>query len=240
MRREVLRDVRQLQELLEAHSAEGLPEADLQVIRRGKALEYFSKHYGKVYVDEGKPISVLEALAGINQLLDEEIGEEKDPPPVTAEPFTRQFLRLFDGIDSMPRDQIQKFLRGTGIAPSEFEARGWCAEKKKVYHVTPLLEIAQGWIGKKRAKFTNDYEQAAFMVGACMEGSGINARDTLNNPNFRPHPALGVLLEWFATRDKKQEVRNGARRAQVLFNEWVSKHRDDVKQLELFFNEEEA
>lgn len=74
------------------YSAEGLPEADLQVIRRGKALEYFAKHYGKVYVDEGKPISVLEALAGINQLLNEEIGGEKDPPPVTAEPFTRQFL----------------------------------------------------------------------------------------------------------------------------------------------------
>ena len=240
MRREVLRDVRRLQELLEAHSAEGLPEADLQVIRRGKALEYFSKHYGKVYVDEGKPINVLEALAGINQLLDEEIGEEKDPPPVTAEPFTRQFLRLFDGVSSMPRDQIQKFLRGTGIAPSEFETRGWCSETKKVYHVTPLIEIAQGWSGKKRAKFTNDYEQAAFMVGACMEGSGINARDTLNNPNFRPHPALGALLEWIASRDKKQEVRNGARRAQVLFNEWVAKHRDDVKQLELFFSEEEA
>jgi hypothetical protein len=240
MRREVLRDVRRLQDLLEAHSAEGLPEADLQVIRRGKALEYFSKHYGKVYVDEEKAISVLEALAGINQLLDEEIGEEKDPPPVTAEPFTRQFLRLFDGIDSMPRDQIQKFLRGTGIAPSEFEARGWCSETKKVYHVTPLLEIAQGWIGQKRAKFTNDYEQAAFIVGACMEGSGINARDTLKNQNFRPHPALGALLEWFATRDKKQAIRNGARRAQVLYKDWVAKHRDDVKQLELFFSEEEA
>lgn len=240
MRREVLRDVRRLQELLEAHSEEGLPEADLQVIRRGKALEYFSKHYGKVYVDEDKPISVLEALAGINQLLDEEIGEAKDPPPVTAEPFTRQFLRLFDGIDSMPRDQIQKFLRGTGIAPSEFESRGWCAEKKKVYHVVPVLDVAHGWIGRKRAKFTNDYEQAAFMVGACMEGSGINARDTLNNQNFKPHPALGALLEWFATRSKQQPVRNAARMAQVLYKDWVAKHRDDMKQLELFFSEEEA
>jgi len=232
--------VRRLQELLEAHQEEGLPEADLQVIRRGKALEYFSKHYGKVYVDEDKPISVLEALAGINQLLDEEIGEAKDPPPVTAEPFTRQFLRLFDGIDSMPRDQIQKFLRGTGIAPSQFESRGWCSEKKKVYHVTPVLDVAHGWIGKKRAKFTNDYEQVAFMVGACMEGSGINARDTLNNQNFKPHPALGALLEWFATRNKQQPVRNAARMAQVLYKDWVAKHRDDMKQLEMFFSEEEA
>ena len=51
MRREVLADVRQLQELLENHERAGLPAADLQVIRRGKALEYFSRHYGKVYVE---------------------------------------------------------------------------------------------------------------------------------------------------------------------------------------------
>src|SRR5690606_29790571 len=97
MRRQVLSDVRQLQSLLEHHAKEGLPAADLQVIKRGKALEYYSRHYGKVYVDEGRPFTVREALIGINQLLDEETSKVKDPPPVNAEPFTRQFLRLFDG-----------------------------------------------------------------------------------------------------------------------------------------------
>ena len=74
MRRQVIVDVRQLQTLLELHQREGLPEADVKVIRRGKALEYFSRHYGKVYVDVNKPISVQDALVGINQLLDEELG----------------------------------------------------------------------------------------------------------------------------------------------------------------------
>ncbi len=46
MRRQVLADVRRLQTLLEHHEREGLSQADLQVIRRGKALEYFSRHYG--------------------------------------------------------------------------------------------------------------------------------------------------------------------------------------------------
>jgi hypothetical protein len=46
MRREVMADVRQLQSMLENHAKEGLPAADIQVIRRGKALEYFSRHYG--------------------------------------------------------------------------------------------------------------------------------------------------------------------------------------------------
>ena len=96
MRREVLADVRQLQGMLENHARAGLPAADLQVIRRGKALEYFSQHYGKVYVDEGRPISVKDALVGINQLIDEDANKTAEPPPVTAEPITRQFLRIFE------------------------------------------------------------------------------------------------------------------------------------------------
>ena len=32
----------------------GLQEADLRVIRRGKALEYYSRHYGKVYIERGR------------------------------------------------------------------------------------------------------------------------------------------------------------------------------------------
>ena len=131
LRRQVVSDVRGLQELLEHHQEEGLPEADLQVIRRGKALEYFSRHYGQVYKDPDTPMSVLEALLGINQLLDEEAGGIKEPPPHNAEPFTRMLLRLFDGKAELPRDQIQKFLRGTGSAPSDYVNRGWGLREEK-------------------------------------------------------------------------------------------------------------
>jgi putative DNA methylase len=200
--------------MLEHHQKAGLPEADLQVIRRGKALEYYSRHYGKVLVDDGRSMTVLEALVGINQLLDEETGGIKDPPPVNAEPFTRQFLRLFDGVKEIPRDQIQKFLRGTGIAPSDFEARGWCSEDKKIYQLTSPLEIARAWQGKHRRGMTSDYDQAAFLIGACFENSGINATDTLANDNFKPHPALGALLEWFrrVARPRRSATPRRARR----------------------------
>ena len=123
MRREVMADVRQLQAALENHAKEGLPAADIQVIRRGKALEYFSRHYGKVYVDEGRTISVREALVGIHQLIDEDAEKGKEPPPVNAEPITRQFLRIFKNQPSVDRDQMQKLMRGSGIAPDEFEQR---------------------------------------------------------------------------------------------------------------------
>jgi len=234
LRRQVLQDVRELQELLEHHQEEGLPEADLQVIRRGKALEYFSRHYGKVYKDQDTPMSVLEALLGINQLLDEEAGGIKEPPPHNAEPFTRMLLRLFDGKAELPRDQIQKFLRGTGSAPTDFINRGWVTEKKKVFYLVPPVEIAQAWVGKQRRGMTSDYDQAMFFIGACFEGSGINASDTLNNPNFLPHPALGAILTWFKTHGADSPTRNAAVLASQLYRSWEGRNQSKAAQLSLF------
>ncbi|MGP1308580.1 MAG: DUF1156 domain-containing protein [Phycisphaerales bacterium] len=234
LRRQVLQDVRDLQVLLEHHQEDGLPEADLQVIRRGKALEHFSRHYGKVYKDQDTPMSVLEALLGVNQLLDEEAGGVREPPPHNAEPFTRMLLRLFDGKDELPRDQMQKFLRGTGSAPSDFESRGWVTEKKKVFYLVPPLEIAQGWVGKQRRGMTSDYDQAMFFIGACSENSGINVNDTLNNPNFRPHPALGAILMWFKTHGANSPTRNAAVTASQLYKAWEAKNQPKAKELTLF------
>jgi len=236
MRRQVLKDVKQLQQVLEHHSKAGLPAADLQVIKRGKALEYYSRHYGRVFVDEGRDFSVREALVGINQLLDEEAGGVKEAPPVNAEPFTRQFLRLFDGRDSLERDQIQKFLRGTGVTPQEFVDRGWCTEERKIYHVVPPRTIAMEWYGKHRRNLVSDYDQAAVLIGASSDGSGINVRDTLNNDNFRPHPALKSLLEWHTTHGSKTEIRSASIRALAIYEAWEQENPEKTKQL-AFFNE---
>lgn len=219
MRREVLEDVRQLQGLLEAHAKEGLPAADLAVIRRGKALEYFSRHYGQVFKNEEEAISVKEAILGINQILDEGTSSV-DIPPVDAEPYTRQFLRIFLDTAEQKRDQMQKYLRGTGSGPDEFEARDWCRETAKVYHLTPPLEIARAWHNRHKRKLDSDYDQAMVLIGACHPGSGLDANDTLRNPNFKPHPALRALLEWFERRGYTSEVRDAAKLAKLRFEAW--------------------
>jgi len=237
MRREVLADVRQLQAMLENHARAGLPAADLQVIRRGKALEYFSRHYGKVSVDEGRAISVKDALVGINQLIDEDANKAAEPPPVTAEPITRQFLRIFDGKYELARDQMQKLLRGSGIAPDEFTNRGWASEEKKVFHLADPLTFARDWQGRHKRRLTADLDQALVLVGACFDGSGINASDTLKNENFKPHPALKGLLEWLGRRGATQQVRNAASRAQTIYNNWAESHKAEVAQLSLFQEE---
>jgi putative DNA methylase len=222
MRREVMADVRQLQGMLENHAKEGLPAADIQVIRRGKALEYFSRHYGKVFVDEGRAISVKEALVGINQLIDEDADKGKEPPPVNAEPMTRQFLRTFGNATEMKRDQLQKFLKGSITTPDEFEQRGWCSEKSKVVtRVSPLV-FARDWSGKHKRRLTSDLDQALVLIGACFDGSGINASDTLKNENFKPHVALKPLLEWLHKNGPDQANRNAASRAVSIYNSWAA------------------
>ena len=237
MRREVLADVRQLQGLLENHARHGLPEADIQVIRRGKALEYFSQHYGKVYVDEVRPISVKDALIGINQLIDEDANRTSEPPPVSAEPITRQFLRMFDGKTEIARDQMQKVLRGSGIAPDEFVNWGWVREERKVFYLNDPLEIAQDWQGRHRRRLSADLDQTFVLMGACYDGSGINAVDTLKNENFKPHAALKSLLEWMSKRGQTQQMRNAASRAVSIYNNWAASNKEQVQQLSFFLED---
>lgn len=237
LRRQITDDVRRIKNLLSQHQKEGLPAADLQVIKRGKALEYFSRHYGRVFIEKDRPFTIREALVGINQLLDDDTGAASGPeaPPPNAEPYTRQFFRIFYETTQVPRDQMQKFLRGTGIAPSDFEERGWCFEKNKVFMLTPPAELALSWKGSSRRGMARDFDQAMFLIGACANGSGIRVEDTLNSPNFAPHPATQDLVDWSCRHGGSQEIKFAAQRARTIYRDWLSKNKPKVEeQMKLF------
>jgi len=237
LRRHIVDDVRRIRSLLSQHQNEGLPAADLQVIKRGKALEYFSRHYGKVYIEQGREFTIREALVGINQLLDDDVGTAggREAPPSNAEPYTRQFFRIFYETTKVPRDQMQKFLRGTGIAPSDFEERGWCSEKNKVFVLTPPVELARGWKGLSRKGMARDFDQTMFLVGGCFEGSNIRVMDTLESPNFAPHPATAELVDWLGKHGGSQEIKSAAQRARTIYRDWVGMNKAKVQdQMKLF------
>ncbi len=242
LRRMILQDVRQLKNLLEQHHNAGLQEADLQVIRRGKALEYYSRHYGKVYVERGREFPVKDALLAINQMLDEEADASTEAPPAHAEAYTRQFFRLFAGRTSLASDQMQKYLRGTGVSPQEFVDRGWCAEQQKVFFAVMPLDWAKTWKGVARSVMSRDFDQAMFMVGACFEGSGIKVSDTLNSPSFLPHPATGDLLDWLVRHGGESHIKSAAHTARQLFQTWLSKkeNQEKLQQQQMQFGFDEA
>lgn len=72
------------------------------------------------------------------------------------------------------------------------------------------------------------------MVGACVEGSGINANDTLRNGNFKPHVALKNLLEWLSKHLPDQNHREAARRAGTILRTWFDNNRPNKGQMDLF------
>ena len=188
----------------------------------------------KLYMPIFKILTVLKALIGLNQLLDGENHGVKEQPPYNAEPLTGMLLRLFDGVSQLPRNQIHKFLRGTGSAPSDYVNRGWIYEENKIFYLTPPIKLAHSWGGRQRKGMTGDYDQAMFFIGACFEGSGINASDTLNNKNFSPHPAIGAILTWFEKHGADKAIRNAATMASKLYHNWESKNQSKAKQLSLF------
>jgi putative DNA methylase len=237
LRRQIMDDVGRLRSLLTQHQKAGLPAADLEVIKRGKALEYFSRHYGKVFIEQGREFTIGEALLGINQLLSEGMDTSGGPeaPPSKAEPFTRQFFRLFYETLAVPRDQMQKFLRGTGIAPSDFEERGWCSEQNRMFRQTPPIELARAWKGASRKGMARDFDQTMFLVGGCFEGSNIRVMDTLDSPNFAPHPATVELVDWLTRHGGSKEIKFAAQRAQTIYRDWLGKNKAKAQeQIKLF------
>lgn len=237
LRRQITDDVRRLKTLLSQHQKEGLPASDLQVIKRGKALEYFSRHYGQVFIEKDRPFTLREALVGINVLLDDDTATASGPeaPPANAEPYTRQFFRIFYERCDVPRNEMQNWLRSTGIAPADFEERGWCSEKNKIFHFTPPVELALAWKGAARKSMARDFDQSMFLVGACVDGSGIRVEDTLNSPNFAPHPATGDLVDWLCRHGGSQEIKHAAQRARTIYRDWLSKNKRKVEeQMRLF------
>lgn len=139
----------------------------------------------------------------------------------------------------MKRDQLQKYLRGTVTTPDDFVQRNWCSEAKKVFTRTNPLDFSRDWQRKHRRKLTSDLDQALVLIGACFDGSGISASDTLNNDNFKPHVALRSLLEWLHRNGPDQATRNAASLAVHIYRNWQASLAPLPVQGSLFDDDEE-
>jgi hypothetical protein len=192
-------------------------------------------------VEEGREFTVKEALAGINEIIQDQSGSDAVKAPDKAEPLTRQFLRIFADKEQIERDQMQKFLRGSGVGPSDFITRGWCKEinRPKAFVWVDALEFAKE---KKSLKnLRRDLDQAIFLVGASYSGSGINVKKEMNDNDFKPHPALGELFNWLGMHGPTSEFRNASHTARQLFNSWSAANQQVMmRQLSLFDLAEEV
>lgn len=242
MRRWVKDEAARLKELLEHSHGKALPQSDLLVILRGKALEFYSRHYGQVYTGERQILGVRDALLGINQLLEDllesEVSESDMRPPDLAEPATRLFLRIFNRRRSMSRDELHKTLRGTGLAQADIEARGWIRVVGTKVHVVPIEERSQFFTtpGRNRKVLKTDLDQVYFLIGSAQPGSGIDVTEELKRRTFSVKKSVDALLDWYAKNDPDDGIRQAARLAGSLVNHWRATpvEQAGVRQMTLF------
>jgi putative DNA methylase len=229
MRRWVKDEAAQLKELLEHSHGKELPESDLLVILRGKALEFYSRHYGQVYTGDGQVLGVRDALLGINQLLDDLLAGKdengKRRPPDAAEPASRLFLRVFQGRRSMARDELHKTLRGTGVSQEDIEARGWIRVVGTSVNVILIEERFQYFTapGRNRKVLKTDLDQAHFLIGAATPGSGVDVSDELNRATFQIKRSVDPILGWYAQTDPDTAIQQAAKLASDLVSHWRAK-----------------
>lgn len=206
MRQWVKAELARLRPLLESYKNRGLQDADVRVILRGKALEFYSRHYGQVLVSapggEGTPLSIRDALLGINQLLDESSGQPGERPPSLAQPVVYQFLRLFGTKAALGRDEVSKLLRGTAVQQRDFAQFGWVNEEDKVVRRVPIYERCQKMRMRSRRELKTELDQAHFLIGAAMPpksgDAGINIEKELERDTFLVRPGVEALLDWYS------------------------------------------
>lgn len=242
MRRWVKGETVRLKELLEHTHGKTLPESDLRVILRGKSLEFYSRHYGRVFTGDGQVLDVRDALLGINLLLDDLLEDTTRTgglrPPDSAEPASRLYLRLFKNRTEMERDELHKTLRGTGIAQGDLEARGWIRVVGRAVHAVPIHERFAFFTerGRNRKVIKTDLDQAHFLIGTAYPNSGLKIDAELNNPNFRIKKSVDEILKWYAEVDMNAANRMAATTAAQLVEHWRTRKArpDERRQLSLF------
>src|SRR5262249_54720870 len=184
MRQWVKGELIRLKVLLEAYKANELSDADIRVILRGKALEFYSRHYGQVFTSKNEPLSIRLALAGINQLLDEGSDGAGGNPPSIVQPVAYQYLRLFTPKPSRTANEVSKSLFGTAVRQRDFEDRGWVEERNREVTAIAIPRRFEEFRRRSRKEMKTEIDQAHFLIGAARPNSGVNLEQELSKDTW--------------------------------------------------------
>jgi hypothetical protein len=244
MRQWVKAELGRLRYLLDSYRERKISDADIRVILRGKALEFYSRHYGKVLTAADEPMPLAHALAGINQLLDEGTGDASALPPSVVQPVAYQYLRLFTTKDSRSADDVNKSLFGTALRQKDIADRAWIEERNKTVSAIPIDARFEHHRKRPRREMKTEIDQAHFLIGAAMPNSGINLEDELTKDTWMLRKSVDAVLEWYAKASPNPNVRNAAMLASTILRSSVERMRQSPggleAQLSLFNDWEES
>jgi hypothetical protein len=225
MRQWVKAELTRLRFLLATYKARELSDADIRVILRGKALEFYSRHYGTVLTAADQPMPLAHALAGINQLLDEGTGDASSLPPSVVQPVAYQYLRLFTTRPSRPIDDVSKSLFGTAIRQRDLEDQGWIEERNKVVSAVPVRARFEHHRKRQRKEMRTEVDQAHFLMGGAMPNSGVNLEQELSKDTWLVRKSVDAVLEWYSKMSPEQDLRNAAMLARTILRQSLERLR---------------
>jgi putative DNA methylase len=225
MRQWVKAELGRLRFLLASYKARELSDADIRVILRGKALEFYSRHYGTVLTAADQPMPLAHALAGINQLLDEGTGDSSSLPPSVVQPVAYQYLRLFTIRPSRPADDVSKSLFGTAIRQRDLEENGWIEEKNRVVAAVPIAARFEHYRKRQRKEMKTEIDQAHFLMGGAMPNSGVNLEQELSKDTWLVRRSVDAVLEWYSKMSPELDLRNAATLARTILRQSLEKLR---------------
>ena len=232
MRQWVKAELSRLKSLLAAYKASELSDADIRVILRGKALEFYSRHYGQVFTSDDEPLSIRHALGGINQLLDEGTSEAGSNPPSVVQPVAYQYLRLFTQRPSRTPDDVSKSLFGTAIRQRDLEDRGWIEERSRRVNAIPIQQRFEYCRKRPRKEMKNEVDQAHFLIGGALPNSGVNLEQELSKDTWMVRRSVDAVLEWYAKSAIEPEIRQAAELARTILRQTLEKLRQQPAELE--------
>lgn len=240
MRQWVKSELIRLKVLLAAYKANELSDADIRVILRGKALEFYSRHYGQVFTSDNEPLPIRLALSGINQLLDEGSEAAGNNPPSIVYPVAYQYLRLFTPKSSRTANEVSKSLFGTAVRQRDFEDRRWVEERNRHVTAIPIWQRFQEFRRRPRKEMKTEIDQAHFLIGAASPDSGVNLEQELSKDTWMVRRSVDAVLEWYAMMSSDPEVRAASTLARTILRQTLDKLRQQPMELERqlsFFND---
>lgn len=213
----VREEVSRFREVLVQHHTDLSPD-DLRVMLYGKALQFYSEHYGNVYHD-GELFPVRRALSSIDQLIDEAEGMSERLPD-GLDMMTEVYLSVFRDQQFMSRDDLHKRLRLRPVSIDDLEKAGWVSESNKIVSIIPISDRFRRFKSLRRDLLKTDLDQAHFLIGAAMSGSNVEIDVEMERESLKLKPSVDSILEWYSRNDREEEVRLAASLALRLMEAW--------------------
>ena len=125
---------------------------------------------------------------------------------------------------------MKKSLYGTGIVQRELEQRGWIEEQDKVVYRVPIPDRFDKARKRPRKEMKTEIDQAHFLIGAAMPGSGVNLEEELGRDTWMVRRSVEAVLDWYAKTAVEPEIQKAAAFAGSLLRMSLEQNRTKLKE----------